>query len=44
MWDMVSRSRVWAGRTDVQKMGRLRKKAGEIMQRVIDRMKRDEMC
>lgn len=43
LWDMTSRSRVWAARTDVYKLARLRKLSGRIMQDTIDGLKLDRL-
>lgn len=41
LWDMVTRGRVWAARTHPNKLAKLRKSAGEIVDAVIYRLKYD---
>ena len=36
LWDMKSRARVWSGRTSAEKIGKLRKEAGDILFEVIN--------
>jgi hypothetical protein len=36
LWSVESRQRLWAGRTDAERIGRLRKNAGDVVQTVIN--------